>query len=89
MSYKTLLVHLDDSRRCEARVALSLELAQRWDAHLIGLYVVCQDMFRPMYGLHAPLSPARAEAQEAERRQLAEDAFLGAAERAGRSAEWR
>ncbi len=89
MSYKTLLVHLDDSRRCEARVALSLELAQRWDAHLIGLYVVCQDMFRPMFGPHAPLSLARAEAQEAERRELAEDAFLGAAERAGRSAEWR
>jgi len=41
MSYKTLLVHIDDSRHGNARIALALDLAQRWVAHLIGLYVVC------------------------------------------------
>ncbi|WP_109481840.1 universal stress protein [Paraburkholderia sp. C35] len=89
MSYKTLLVHLDDSRRSETRLALSLELAQRWDAHLIGLYVVCQDLLRPIFRQDRTLSFAQIEAHEAERRDKARDAFLDAAERAGRSAEWR
>ncbi|ACC74880.1 universal stress protein [Paraburkholderia phymatum] len=89
MSYKTLLVHIDDSRRSDTRIALSLELAQRWDAHLIGLYVVCQDLFRPIFRQDKTLSFAQIEAQEANRREKAENAFLAAAERAGRSAEWR
>jgi nucleotide-binding universal stress UspA family protein len=93
MSYKTLLVHIDDSRRSETRLALSLELAQRWDAHLIGLYVVCQDLFRPIFRQDKTLSFAQVEAQEADRRERAHNAFLTAAERAGlsagRSAEWR
>ncbi|MBN3751874.1 universal stress protein [Paraburkholderia sp. Tr-20389] len=89
MSYKTLLVHIDDSRRSDTRIALSLELAQRWDAHLIGLYVVCQDLFRPIFRQDKTLSFAQIEAQETNRRDTAGNAFLAAAERAGRSAEWR
>jgi nucleotide-binding universal stress UspA family protein len=89
MSYKTLLVHIDDSRRSATRIALSLELAQRWDAHLIGLYVVCQDLFRPIFRQDRTLSFAQIEAQEADRRDTAHSAFLAAAARAGRSAEWR
>ncbi|MBP0588627.1 universal stress protein [Paraburkholderia sp. LEh10] len=89
MTYKTLLVHIDDSRRSDARVALSLDLAQRWDAHLIGLYVVCQDLFRPVFQQDGSLPLARLEALQAERRQKAEESFLTAAGRAGRSAEWR
>ena len=89
MSYKTLLVHIDDSRRSDTRLALSLELAQRWDAHLIGLYVVCQDIFRPVLRHDRTLSLLQLETQEAERRDKARDTFLAAAERAGRSAEWR
>jgi nucleotide-binding universal stress UspA family protein len=89
MNYKTLLVHIDDSRRSSARVEIALELAQRWDAHLIGLYVVCQDMFRPIFSEDESLRLAQAEAQAVEREQKARDAFLAAAERAGRSVEWR
>ncbi|MPW22573.1 universal stress protein [Paraburkholderia sp. CNPSo 3157] len=89
MNYKTLLVHIDDSRRSSARVEIALELAQRWDAHLIGLYVVCQDMFRPLFSEDESLRLAQAEAQAVEREQKARDAFLAAAERAGRSIEWR
>jgi nucleotide-binding universal stress UspA family protein len=89
MSYKTLLVHIDDSRHSDARIALALDLAQRWDAHLIGLYVVCQDLFRPQFRQNESQF-ARLEAQHAERRQKARDAFLATAERAGRgSVEWR
>jgi nucleotide-binding universal stress UspA family protein len=39
MSYKNLLVHLDDSKHCSARVAAALDLAARFDAHLVGLYL--------------------------------------------------
>ncbi|MGF6973633.1 nucleotide-binding universal stress UspA family protein [Paraburkholderia sp. JPY465] len=88
MSYKTLLVHIDDSRRCDARVALALDLAQRWDAHLIGLYVVCEDFAKPLFGTDDGFV-AQLAALSADRRETAQQAFLAAAERAGRTAEWR
>lgn len=43
MNYRTRLVHLDDSRHSDARVEFALGLAQKHDAHLIGLYVACPD----------------------------------------------
>ncbi len=89
MSYKTLLVHIDDSRRRDARIAVALDLAQRWDAHLVGLYVVCQDLFQPRFRADESLRLAVAEAEYARRQQQAQAAFLAAAERAGRSVEWR
>jgi len=88
MSYKTLLVHVDDSRRCATRVALALDLARRWDAHLIGLYLVCEDFARPWFRVEEDLI-ARLVAQAAERRGQAQQTFLAMAERAGRAAEWR
>ncbi|CAI8796645.1 MULTISPECIES: universal stress protein [Burkholderia] len=89
MSYKTLLVHLDDSDRCHARVNLALELAGRWNAHLIGLYAVCQDLFEPLRRPDEPLKLAVYERLCEQRRKDAEERFLMAAERAGRSVEWQ
>lgn len=37
MTYRSLLVHLDDSPRCAIRVDLAVALARRFDAHLVGL----------------------------------------------------
>ncbi len=39
MSYKTILVHLNDPRRTEAVLEPAIELATRCNAHLIGLHV--------------------------------------------------
>jgi len=39
MSYKTILVHLNDSRRAEKVLEPAAELAVRFNAHLIGLHV--------------------------------------------------
>lgn len=39
MSYKTILVHLTDERRARAVLALANRLAEKFEAHLIGLYV--------------------------------------------------
>ncbi|WP_028220908.1 universal stress protein [Paraburkholderia oxyphila] len=80
MCYKTLLVHLDDSARREARLALALDLAERFDAYLIGLYL--------------PAPRSRTPATEgagtpAQRLEFAQAAFLDAGARAGRRVEWR
>jgi nucleotide-binding universal stress UspA family protein len=89
MNYKTLLVHLDDSRQSGLRTRIALDLARRFDAHLIGLYIVCQDLMRPMFRPGEGLRPAVLEAQHEARRERAEAAFLEAARLAMCKAEWR
>jgi len=37
MTYRSLLVHLEDGPRCAARVDLAVALARQFDAHLVGL----------------------------------------------------
>jgi len=39
MTYKTILVHLNDERRAEALLEPAIALASRYDAHLIGMHV--------------------------------------------------
>jgi nucleotide-binding universal stress UspA family protein len=36
MSYKSILVHVDQSRHCAARIRIAAELARQQEAHLIG-----------------------------------------------------
>ena len=88
MTYKTILVHIDDSRHSEARIAFALDFALKHDAHIIGLYVVCQDLFRPLLKRDDSLNLAKLEAQGAERMQRARQAFTAAAKRAGCPFEW-
>lgn len=40
MSYKTILVHLDNTERCAERVRVASNLALRYSAHLVGLACV-------------------------------------------------
>ena len=39
MSYKSLLVHLNRAERCEAVLDTAIDLARRYNMHLIGLYL--------------------------------------------------
>ncbi|WP_042266886.1 universal stress protein [Paraburkholderia heleia] len=78
MCYKSLLVHLDDSERCAVRLALSLDLAERFDAHLTGLY-----------WSHAYRDTSGGEPTPQARLARTHERFLLAAERAGRTVEWR
>lgn len=89
MSYKTLLVHVDGSRQNDARVAFALDMARTHNAHLVGAYVVCQEMFRPLLRRDAPLSLPALEAQAAERMTAAHERFVAAAQRAGCTFEWQ
>ncbi len=38
--YRSILVHLDHSRHCAARIDVACAIAQRFEAHLIGLYAI-------------------------------------------------
>lgn len=39
MAYKNLLVHVDDTKACESRIAAAIAVARTHGAHLTGLYV--------------------------------------------------
>ncbi|KAK45581.1 universal stress protein UspA [Caballeronia jiangsuensis] len=89
MNWKTILVHLDNSRRCETRTRLALDIARRFDAHVVGLYLVCQDLAHHVFD---PAEPLLRRARE-EMHQISLDnaraAFEHATQLAGINAEWR
>ena len=39
MQYQDILVHIDDGEAMPGRLAVALELAERFGAHLTGVYV--------------------------------------------------
>ncbi|SAK60401.1 UspA domain-containing protein [Caballeronia temeraria] len=89
MKWKTVLVHLDDSQRCDARMQFALDIARRFDAHVIGLYLVCQDVIHHIF---EPAEPLFRRAYEQQRRTAldhARETFELAAKSAGINAEWR
>jgi nucleotide-binding universal stress UspA family protein len=89
MNCKTLLVHLDDSTHSAARLDYALDVAARHDAHLIGLYAVCEVLTEPLFLQGENRWSAACEAQRDRNLRSAQAAFFAAAERAGCSAEWR
>lgn len=98
MTFKDILVHLDDSHGHEARLHLACELARRHEAHLVGLHVL-----GPL-ALGAMATPAISGYVTAETIQMvqeryrqgalaaaarAEAAFHAETGRAGVTGEWR
>ena len=63
MSYKTILVQIDPGKRCSARVAVAIRLAQQHDAHLVALHAIAP--FEPPGYVMAEMVPAIIEAQRA------------------------
>ena len=51
MTYKTILVHVDNSERALERIRIAIELAQTHDAHLVGLATVGMIALSNTYGL--------------------------------------
>lgn len=90
MSYKTILVHLDDHPRRAERLNLAFELAGRFDAHLVALFAL--DSARiPSYAL-AEAGPVVREIEARRRSEAAREAEaeFRRAERPGAGkAEWR
>lgn len=90
MQYQDILVHVDDGEAMPARVAMALELAQRFGAHLTGVYVD-PGLALPTL-IDVPISPSLVEALEEEhqqRRKRAEEQFNKAVDGATTGTEWR
>lgn len=91
MDYKTILVHLDRGARRSERLELALTLAERYDAHLVGLFALSA-VRMPSY-VRADASATLIAAQNRQRTEdarEAEAAFRAAAARhGGVKAEWR
>lgn len=90
MTYQDILVHVDDSEAMAGRLAAALELAERFGAHLTGVYV------DPGIALPAlmdvPIAPTLIDDLEAEHQQRCEDAeqqFRETTSRSAVSSEWR
>jgi nucleotide-binding universal stress UspA family protein len=76
MTFKDILVHIDNSEQSAAVLDLAIELARRHEAHLTGLHVVS----------HPPYSPQRGCADSGS--EAAQAYFREKTEQAGISAEW-
>jgi nucleotide-binding universal stress UspA family protein len=90
MSYKTILVHLDTSARSQTRLDLAVTLAEKLDAHLIGLFAPFQPDARSYY-IEPTTLPYLAEQDEWRRAQgvKLEAVFRAAIAREGVLGEWR
>lgn len=91
MSYKTILVHIDNGKRCKARLDVAIQMARRSDAHLVGLNALTA-LRLPAYAA-AEAGAVLIEAQQrafAEQAKRAKDAFESAVRAAGLTkTEWR
>lgn len=95
MSWKDILVYLDDSRSEETRLALAIDIARRNKAHLIGLYGIMPTALQIAPGLggsgeleQMQLSAALSE-KEHEGATAAEARFTQSLRAAGIGGEWR
>jgi nucleotide-binding universal stress UspA family protein len=90
MALKDILVHADEDGRRDTRFSLAVELAQRHDAHVVGLFAL---EFPELPGyVSAQISQNlldRARDTYLAQAQSARDALEAEAERAGVSCEWR
>jgi nucleotide-binding universal stress UspA family protein len=72
MSMKEILVHLDNSDRCQARLEVAITLASRCQAHLTGIYATAH----PFSAAPRADSPPRVAEIESGFRQRAETAGI-------------
>jgi nucleotide-binding universal stress UspA family protein len=84
MSYKDLLVHLDDSTSCARRVDAAVRLAARYGAHLTGFYPIVEIPLLHYIRDHIPPDVRASMAAEAQvGAKAALEVFRQAAERSG------
>ncbi len=90
MSYKNILVHVDDSKACAARIELAANIAAEHGAHLCGLYTA-QPMYIPPY-IAAEVGPDLYDVQRKAAKESAAKAEVDFNEitgQAGIETEWR
>jgi nucleotide-binding universal stress UspA family protein len=90
MTIQTILVHIDDSKNCAARLDLALRIAASCKAHLAGLHVIAP-LYVPPY-MAAEVGTEILDAQKrvsAEMASAAEAMFKKAAGKTDVATEWR
>lgn len=90
MTYKDILVHVDNLEPCEARLTAAVGLAQAFDARLTGIFVRARPYIPPY--AEVQISPEILEAQAEELERMAEKAgetFQAVAKSSGVANEWR
>ena len=91
MAIKDLVVHIDNSQACEKRLNAAVQLAQRHEAHLTGVYVMRSLADLMMY----PIEPVGASARDMiqkpllEARDKARTMFDAVTDASGIASEWR
>ncbi|HEX6795412.1 MAG TPA: universal stress protein [Casimicrobiaceae bacterium] len=90
MSYRSILVHVDDDESTKRRLDYAIALARRFDADLVGVYVVPGTGLAPSTAaMMRPEAVERRLAQFGEAQHVAERAFRDAAGAAGVAVDWR
>ena len=91
MTYKTILVHYDAGKYAAARLEIALPLADRFDAHVVGLYAesVTQSGSHSL-GEGSQIVVEAMQRNARDRRKAAADAFTARVQRLGLARnEWR
>lgn len=78
MAYKTILVHVDASERCRARLAIAMRFAREFEAQVVGLHAR-ETVVLPSYVSAEPVINERLRQAVAEDAAAAETAFRKAA----------
>ena len=90
MVYKDLLVHVDSSSHCAARLALAVTVARRFGAQLTGLHVMPTLAVSPFIADQFPTAMLdEGHARIAQLRDDARASFAAASRPLGSEAEWR
>ena len=90
MTYKNILVHVDDSKTSAKRLAAAIALAQAQGAHLTGIYPAIEPYLPGNIAAEVPAQLLSVlEKQVAERVAAAKAAFTEVVERAGLSSDFR
>ena len=84
MALKDILVAVDDSAAAAARVAYAVQLANRWDAHLTGLYIRATPEIPPYVAAQLPREALAVQAEDLRNRaQAAQSMFEEAVAESG------
>lgn len=90
MTYKSVLVHIDNGRVCKQRIGVAIKFAQKHEAHLTGLYWVPNAMTPLALEAGVTTEILQVLMEESEQRlATAEQLFTGAVKSAGIQSEWR
>lgn len=88
MPYKTILMHINDESRLGNLIDVGAHIANRDEAHLIGLHVVPSNLFGSVTGFGARIAEGGRQAFRDEGKRIAE-AFEKAVKGRQLIAEWR